>query len=105
MPMYDFECASGHRFEALAPIGTCPPCRTCDLPTEKIWITCTNVIPDDVPGGFIIHNLDREPRRFNSKSEYQAELRARGLTTDRACYKGDPGEGSDKPRNGLTRWI
>jgi hypothetical protein len=105
MPMFDYLCPAGHQFEAYHSVETNPVCRTCGLPTDRIWTSPPASIPDSVPGGFVIHNLDKEPRTFYSKSEYQAELRARGLTTDRASYKGDPGEGSDKPRNGLSRWI
>lgn len=112
--LYDFQCLFyGHVFEAVIKgsdldlctlTGQGPPCRTCNGPTFKIWVQMSHIIPDGVPGGFVIENLDRHPRTFYSKSEYARELKARGLRIG-ACHKGDPGEGSDKPRNGLSRWI
>lgn len=38
----------------------------------------TNV-PDDIPGGFVVENAWREPRRFYSQSEYEKALAADGM--------------------------
>ncbi len=38
-----------------------------------------NVIADDVPGGFTVENMGREPERFYSKSAWRAAVAARGL--------------------------
>lgn len=77
-----------------------------ELPFERIIKLTASVIPDDVPGGFMIENLDKVPRWFPSKSAFQAELAARGLTTERGNqWRGNPGEGSDKPVNGNSRWF
>lgn len=37
------------------------------------------IVPDDVPGGFVVENGFDKPTRFYSRSEHQAALAARGL--------------------------
>lgn len=115
MPVFDFSCKTcGLIFEKLTKYGELPAC-VCGGETEKVWTSCPNVIGDDVPGGFVIENLDRHPRTFYSKSAYRDELRARGLRL-REGHIGDPGEGSDKSRlvrdpntgrmtRATSRWI
>ena len=112
MKMQDYECTEcGERIELLYRRGhhdaRLNQCRCgADHPFQEIVAAPPNIKSDGVPGGFVIENLDRHPRRFESKSEYQAELKARGLTTERGNqWRGDPGNGSDKPRNGMSRWI
>lgn len=112
--LFDFECLFfGHQFEAVVKgsdldlcflTGQGPACRECSGPTVKTVNQSFTFIPDDIPGGMVIENLDPTPRTFYSKSAYAQELKARGLVIG-ACHKGDPGEGTDKPRNGLSRWI
>lgn len=115
MPVFDFACKTcGLIFEKLTKHGDLPSC-VCGGETEKIWTSCPNVHADTVIGGFWIHNLDREPRHFETKSAYRDELRARGLRL-REGHIGDPGEGSDKSRlmrdpntgrmtRATSRWI
>lgn len=75
-------------------------------PFDHIVKQSNHIRPDDVPGGFWIENLDKVPRWFPSQSAFQTELKARGLTTEKGNqWRGDPGNGSDKPRNGLSRWV
>jgi len=38
-----------------------------------------NIQRDDVPGGFVIENAWREPRKFYSQSEYEKALAADGM--------------------------
>lgn len=97
MPIYDFECQScGAVFDKFVKHGELPAC-ACGGATAKVWASnCPSFIPDDVPGGFVIHNLDTKPRKFYSKSAYRDELRARGLQI-RDRHMGDP-EGGDKAR-------
>ena len=113
MKMQDYECRDClHQIEILFRPGQADPrlaeCEVCKSyrPFVHIVSAPPSVRSDSVPGGFVIHNLDRHPRRFESKSAYHAELKARGLTTERGNqWRGDPGNGSDKPRNGMSRWI
>jgi hypothetical protein len=37
------------------------------------------VVPDDVPGGFVVENGFSEPRKFYSRSEHERALAAEGL--------------------------
>lgn len=58
---------------------------------------------DHVPGGFVIENLYKEPKRFDSKSQYRDELAANGC-----CLKDDfvqSAEGTDKNPNCGPRWT
>lgn len=108
MPMYDYRCldcqAVFERFVHRA--DTQIFCPIDGAPAEKVFIQAPSVIPDSIPGGMVIENLDRVPRRFDSKSAYRDELNARGLTTERGnVFREDP-SGSDKNKHtGLRRWF
>lgn len=116
VPMFDHQCkACSFVFEALGKYDEHPPCPECGSETERVWTKAPFTVPDDVPGGFQIHNLDAHPRTFYSRSAYRDELRARGLQI-RDRHMGAPGEGSDKaplmrdPQTGrmtrpTSRWI
>jgi len=100
VPMFDNECTCcGLTFEALSKFDEQPSCRGCgSLDTRRVWAShAANMIPDSVPGGFVIENLHRTPTRYFSKSEYRDDLRANGCQI-KEYHTGDPGEGSDKPR-------
>jgi hypothetical protein len=84
VPIYDYQCPAGHCFEAIRKVEErAIPCADCDLVAVRIWVSPPVARRDTVPGGFTIENLDTVPRHFTSKSEYQAELKRRGLTNDR----------------------
>lgn len=110
MPLFDIQCTNPdcravrevfvHRADS--PLL---PCIACAYPVEKLLAGRTfHAHSDSVPGGFVIENLDTTPRRFDSKSAYRDELKARGLVR-LDNWKGSPGEGSDKPANGQSRWY
>lgn len=103
MPLFDFRCQScQHVFEAFSKYDDRPSCPLCQSGTEKIWIgRSTAIVPDGVPGGFVIENLDTEPRTFYSKSEYRNELKARGLRI-RDRHVGL--QGSDRSPH-TSRWV
>ena len=46
------------------------------------------IVPDDVPGGFIVENGFSEPRKFYSRSEHARALAAEGLEI-RAKWAGE----------------
>lgn len=114
MKMQDYKCkACGHELEILVRgrmsedprLAKCPSCQCVD-PFSPVIKHAAKIIPDDVPGGFFIENLNPIPTWFPSKSAYQRELASRGLTTEKGNqWRGNPGEGSDKPANGLSRWV
>lgn len=54
-----------------------------------------SVVPDDVPGGFVVENGFSEPRRFYSKSEHQRALAAENCEQRAYWHPGD---------QHLTRW-
>jgi nitrogen fixation protein FixH len=54
------------------------------------------VVPDDVPGGFVVENGFETPRKFYSRSEHEKALAAEGLEI-RAKWAGE----HDRH---LTRW-
>lgn len=97
MPLYEYRCANDHLSEHFRPyrLADSPVTCACGLESFRI-ISVPAIIADDVPGGFVIENLDSVPRRFDSKSAYRDELKARGLTNDGFHHVGNPGEGSDK---------
>lgn len=78
----------------------CPTCKK----TLKVgdWPFCPHgqtklaVVPDEVPGGFVVENGFDQPTRFYSHSEHERALAARGLEI-RAKWAGP----NDKH---LTRW-
>lgn len=106
MPMDDYECSScGLSFERFVhrredrDAVLCPHCQS---ETRRIFTKVT-IIPDTVPGGFDIENLDRHVRHFESKSQYRDELKARGLgLRDRHIQTA---EGSDKNPNCGRKWY
>lgn len=59
------------------------------------------VIDDSIPGGMTIENIAKTPMTFYSKSDFQKELKARGLM-QRVEHKGI--QGSDKSPH-TTRWT
>lgn len=86
MPNYDFHCVEcGADFEDLVPVGAIPPCRKCHATqVAKVWRGRTpHIKQDTVPGGLTIENLGPQTMHFDSHSDYQRELKSRGLTTDR----------------------
>lgn len=104
MPLYEYQCSACCLiFERFIHRRTDEVlCKSCGGPVEKL-VSNPSVIPDDVPGGFVIENLDRHPRTFYTKSSYRDELKARGLTNQGFHHVGDPGEGSDKARKVYDR--
>lgn len=99
--MYDYECQEcGVQFEALVRMSDPPPpCTDCGgSQVEKVYLphSAPHVKQDSIPGGMVIENLDPTPRRFDSHSAYQHELRSRGLTNDRFHSKNPRGPYSTK---------
>lgn len=99
-PMFDYQCPScGFTGESFVHKADTPVECSCGTPMTRLLTAC-NIIQDTVPGGFIIENLDKVPRRFESKSQYRDELAARGLRlTDRHVGS----QGSDKNPH-TTKW-
>jgi len=106
MPMFDYECqdpACGRTEEHFVHHAETPVfCGHCHTLMRRLLTAC-RIIPDDVPGGFVIENLDKTPRTFYSKSAYRDELRARGMKL-RDHHLSTP-EGSDKNPNCGRRWF
>ena len=75
---------------------------------QRAWLTkVAAVIPDDIPGGVLIHNTichpDGTPKRYYSKSEMKRAAAAKGYHNH---VEHVPSPGSDKNRqNHTTRWI
>lgn len=101
MPFYDLTCKNNHeQIDVLLKLGERPPCPNCGEPTETLWISSSNVIADDIPGGIEIRhgicNPDGTPRRYYSKSDMAKAAKAKGLVnfvdhitepgTDKAKY-------------------
>lgn len=103
MPKYDFVCPAGHEQEnVIVPYGTRPPCPNCGGATEIIWKSSfPNIINDDVPGGFTIHNMSAQPETFYSKSEHRRRVKELGLTV-RDTHVGQ--DGTDKSKF-TSRWV
>lgn len=113
MPMYDFKADDcGCRLiDVLEPINS--PERRCaehDNVMRRAWLThAPSVIPDDIPGGVLIHNGicgpggAADPIRYYSKSEMNRAAKEKGLMS-RVEHIGSPG--SDKNKGRFTqRWI
>jgi putative FmdB family regulatory protein len=103
MPMYNYMCpACAFQTEHLVPSrDSLQPCDRCGHSAMERMASMPNVIADSVPGGFVIENLDKVPRRFYSKSEYRDELAARGLKTRDHHV---PRQDSDKNPN-CAKWY
>ena len=108
MPMFDLSCEDGHEWiDAYLKIGERPPCPTCGKPTSTLWRSSSNVVGDDIPGGYVVrHGLvgpNGEPMKFYSKSAIAAEAKRRGLV-NYVEHTTDPRSGSDKSKF-TKRWI
>src|SRR5262245_39237850 len=103
MPKYDFICPSGHvQADRIVPYGTRPACPECGGATEIVWLSSfPNVIPDSVPGGFVVENMTREPETFYSKSEHRRRVKELGLRIgDDFCSA----PGTDKSKH-TVKWT
>ena len=49
MPMYDFQCSKGHRFEDVCGVNELPPCPECGANTEKVWNKTPKVMVKVIP--------------------------------------------------------
>lgn len=84
MPFYDLVCETGHeQIDILLKLGERPPCPTCGGSVSTLWRTSSNVVGDDIPGGYEVKhgicNEDGSPRKYYSKSEMRKEADKRGL--------------------------
>lgn len=106
MPMFDLTCSNDHEQYDVMVKGDKPPCRECGLPTITLWRgKAAGVIPDDIPGGMLVHhglcNPDGSPRKYYSKSEMRQEAERRGLTNR---VEHITPKGTDRSP-ATTRWI
>lgn len=87
--------------DQIVPYGTRPLCPECGSPTEIIWLSSfPNVIPDDVPGGFWVENMTRDPEKFYCKSDWRRRQKELGVRhRDEFCSM----PGTDKNPK-LTKW-
>lgn len=103
MPTFDFKCPEcGKEWEAL--VWSSNPhqvCGDCGRFADKLWRSTPAIIPDDIPGGLVIDNLDKTPITVYSKSQLRAEAAARGLS-QHVVHR--PQQGSDKSPH-TSRWI
>jgi len=53
--------------------------QTGDWPFCPHGVSALAVVPDDVPGGFVVENGFETPRRFDSRSAHRKALDAEGL--------------------------
>lgn len=110
MPMYDRNCPKCKtiKLDCWENIETSDPiCPTCNIPTERIWISkSSSVIQDSIEGGIKIRhglcNEDGSPRTYYSKSEIAAEAKRRDLVN--IVRHVPDGKSGDKSKH-TTRWI
>jgi hypothetical protein len=110
--MYDLKCddCGGTVIDVLEPINAAPHRCDCGGTMRRAWLTTPpNVIPDDIPGGVLIHNGlcgpggAADPIRYYSKSEINRAAKAKGL---QQRVEHEPSQGSDKNRFKFTqRWV
>ncbi len=102
MPLYDRACpecdwTKADCYEIInAPPVLCPNGHT----TDRVWRTGTRrvgVIADGIPGGMVIENMGHEPIRFDSWTDYRAEMKKRGLV--------NVVKHGDGPSKHTTRWV
>lgn len=104
MPNYDRKCTACDWtvLDQLRPVAfVWPPCPSCGAETETLWTKTPNVIPDDIPGGMVLENLDHQPTRYYSKSDIRRRCNELGLEPR---VEHVPLQGSDKSPH-TTRWI
>jgi len=78
MPRYDVRCPQGHADTIITRWDDRQtPCRTCGAPTERVWVTATAVIGDEID--YVDDNLGPEPIRIRSKAERRRLMKERGL--------------------------
>lgn len=89
-------------------------CEKCEKTLEVgDWPFCphgkgvNSVIPDEIPGGYIVYhgicNEDGSPRKYYSKSEMAKEAKRKGLVNS-VRHITNPKDGTDKNPH-TTRWI
>ena len=106
MPVYDRCCENGHeQIDCLEPITFRDPVCHCGAPTQRVWLTSSASVRDDlIPGGVLITNglcwPDGSPRRFDSKLEMQRAAKDAGLEN---TVRHMPLKGSDKAPH-TKRW-
>ena len=104
MPLFDYHCVPCNVTEEhfVHQSQTPVPCGVCGGPTER-QISRISVIPDSVPGGFVIENLHKTPKRYYSKSEYRDDLRAAGCRI--RDHHVQTAEGGDRNPNCGSKWY
>ena len=95
MPTHDYRCdACGRTFEAVVRwdeyMIPCPVCHS-DVPRAERIYQAVSMVDDTLPGGArYLHNLGDTPVWVETKTQYQAELKARGLVqAERKAYNRD----------------
>lgn len=79
MPMYDVECAVGHRGEVLASIeDRFTPCRTCGQPTARIWVGKSSSVLGDAMD-YVDDNLASHPIHITSRTQRRELMKASGV--------------------------
>ena len=91
MPTHDYLCdACGRTFEAVVRWDEYETTCGCGQLARRIYRTAS-IIDDTLPGGArYLHNLGDTPVWVETKTQYQAELKARGLVkAERKAYNRD----------------
>lgn len=102
MPRYDVICPSGHEADVFAKWDERDvPCKTCGLPTERIWKSAPKAVPDTYNQSYWDENLGHEPVYIESRSQRKAIMRERGLV-EAVRHVGH--DGGDKSSH-TSRWI
>lgn len=76
MPIYDFECANGHRFEELVKVDELPPCAECGTTDVKRLLS-------PVAGQLKIEVRGRAAKRSNQTRRAREQQRREGWAKKR----------------------
>ena len=106
MPMYDFTCASCEsaveRFVPLACRNDAHVC-ACGGGLRRVLAAgrAPTMVPDSIPGGVVIENLTRHPKRYYSRSAIRL---AQEIAEVKPFVRHMGSPGSDRSPH-TTRWI
>ena len=102
--MYDYHCTHCNtRFERLVPYRSRDGVRcACGSETARVWSgRCATVIPDSIPGGIVIENITKQPKRYYSRSEIKLAQEVAGVKPF-VRHVGTPD--GDKSKH-TSRWV
>lgn len=104
MPIFDLVCpvCAWTKRDAFEHHGTPTICDACGATTVHLWSgsRTPTVIDDSWPGGRVFENLDHHPVTCYSRTEYNMQMKARGLEN---IVQHRPLQGSDKSPH-TTNW-